>query len=149
MKTHLQACNTSMSAEERLQRHEFVLPRHIFCFIQIRNLILHHWEIQGDPSGWLNPPIDLVMVVLAAGWPILRVTTPQGRTSQIIVNGRFLGTRWVTLYVDGRCFLPPFFGIGNSIASPLPYPADLVCDLISKLLSFPRGFGWGRRWRPW
>ena len=31
--------------------------------------------IQGDPSGWLKPPVDLVPPVLAAGGPLLHLPT--------------------------------------------------------------------------
>ena len=34
-------------------------------------------HLQGDPSGWLKPPFDLVPTVLAAGWPLLLLPTAQ------------------------------------------------------------------------
>ena len=34
-------------------------------------------HLQGDPSGWLKPPFDLVPTVLAAGWPLLQLATAQ------------------------------------------------------------------------
>ena len=27
-------------------------------------------EVQGDPSGWLKPPVDLVPIVLGVGGPL-------------------------------------------------------------------------------
>ena len=42
---------------------------------------MHPYEayeyIQGDPSGWLKPPVDLVPTVLAAGGPVLQLPTAQ------------------------------------------------------------------------
>ena len=49
-------------------------------------------SLQGDPSGWLKPPVDLVPTVLADGWPLLQLPTllrQDGGTSQIQVKGRF------------------------------------------------------------
>ena len=34
-------------------------------------------HLQGDPSGWLKPPFDLVPTVLAAGGPLLLLPTAQ------------------------------------------------------------------------
>ena len=34
-------------------------------------------HLQGDPSGWLKPPFDLVPTVLAAGGPLLLPPTAQ------------------------------------------------------------------------
>ena len=31
--------------------------------------------VQGDPSGWLKPPVDLVPTVLAVGGPLLQLPT--------------------------------------------------------------------------
>ena len=47
-------------------------------------------NLQGDPSGWLLPPVDLVPTVLAAIEPLLQLPTAQVgyRTFQIPVNGR-------------------------------------------------------------
>ena len=33
--------------------------------------------LQGDPSGWLKPPVDLVPTVPAADWPLLQIPTAQ------------------------------------------------------------------------
>ena len=58
-------------------------------------------QVQGDTSGGLEPPVDLVLTVLEAIDRYCSSLLPRqdDRTSQIQVNGRFLPTRWVTLYM--------------------------------------------------
>ena len=33
--------------------------------------------MQGDPSGWLKHPIDLVPTVMADGWPLMQLPAAQ------------------------------------------------------------------------
>ena len=58
--------------------------------IVIYNNIEKLVKIQGDHSGRLQPPVDLVPTVLAASGPLLQLPTAQGgdRTFQILVNRR-------------------------------------------------------------
>ena len=40
-------------------------------------------HLQGDPSGWLKPPFDLVPTVLAAGGPLLQLSTARAGWQKI------------------------------------------------------------------
>ena len=46
----------------------------VVCAHPFKKIPLH---LQGDPSGQLQPPIDLVMTVLADGGPLLWLPTAQ------------------------------------------------------------------------
>ena len=45
-----------------------------------------HWEsfhLQGDPSGWLQPPIDLGLITSSSGWAAIVATYCPGKVAEL------------------------------------------------------------------